>query len=162
MRLREVEEVQLRIVQQVRQLKEQGQVTIIRGDPGDTFVSGMPHAVHVPPPRRRAPRQHCWQPDLTVLSRTLPQFGLVSSRQRNAPDWGERNTIMADRETGTVKWFNDAKGFGFIEREGKSDVFVHHNSIQGDGFRSLKDGQKVEFTVVQGPKGLAAEAVVAV
>ena len=66
---------------------------------------------------------------------------------------------MADRETGTVKWFNDAKGFGFIEREGQADVFVHHSAITGEGFKSLSDGQKVEFTVVQGPKGLAAEGV---
>jgi len=66
---------------------------------------------------------------------------------------------MADRETGTVKWFNDAKGFGFIEREGQADVFVHHSAIVGEGFKSLSDGQKVEFTVVQGQKGLAAEGV---
>ena len=66
---------------------------------------------------------------------------------------------MADRETGTVKWFNDAKGFGFIEREGADDVFVHHSAIQGEGFKSLAEGQKVEFTVVQGQKGLAAEGV---
>ena len=68
---------------------------------------------------------------------------------------------MADRETGTVKWFNDAKGFGFIERESGDDVFVHHSAIRGEGFRSLTDGQKVEFGVVQGQKGPAAEGVVA-
>ena len=68
---------------------------------------------------------------------------------------------MADRETGTVKWFNDAKGFGFIERESGDDVFVHHSAIRGEGFRSLTDGQKVEFVVVQGQKGPAAEGVVA-
>ena len=66
---------------------------------------------------------------------------------------------MADRVTGTVKWFNDAKGFGFVEREGDSDVFVHHSAIQGEGFKSLAEGQKVEFQVVQGQKGPAAEAV---
>ena len=66
---------------------------------------------------------------------------------------------MSDRVTGTVKWFNDAKGFGFIEREGNPDVFVHHSTIQGEGFKSLAEGQKVEFTVVQGQKGPAAEAV---
>ncbi|MFC1525954.1 cold shock domain-containing protein [Candidatus Latescibacterota bacterium] len=66
---------------------------------------------------------------------------------------------MADRVTGTVKWFNDAKGFGFVEREGDTDVFVHHSAIQGEGFKSLAEGQKVEFTVVQGEKGPAAEAV---
>ena len=68
---------------------------------------------------------------------------------------------MADRERGTGKWFNDAKGFGFIERESGDDVFVHHSAIRGEGFRSLTDGQKVEFEVVQGQKGPAAEGVVA-
>ena len=68
---------------------------------------------------------------------------------------------MADRERGTVKWFNDAKGFGFIERENGEDVFVHHSAIRAEGFRSLSDGQQVEFEVVQGKKGPAAESVVA-
>ncbi|MBT7420438.1 MAG: cold shock domain-containing protein [Gemmatimonadetes bacterium] len=66
---------------------------------------------------------------------------------------------MADRERGTVKWFNDAKGFGFIERESGDDVFVHHSAIQAEGFRTLPEGQQVEFEVVQGPKGPAAESV---
>ncbi len=69
---------------------------------------------------------------------------------------------MADRERGPVKWFNDAKGFGFIERENGEDVFVHHSAIQSEGFRTLSDGQQVEFEVVQGQKGPAAESVVAV
>ena len=69
---------------------------------------------------------------------------------------------MADRETGTVKWVNDAKGFGFIQRESGDDVFVHHTSIRSEGFRSLAEGQQVEFSVVQGQKGLAAEGVVPV
>ncbi len=64
--------------------------------------------------------------------------------------------------TGTVKWFNDSKGFGFIEQESGDDVFVHHSAITGDGFKSLDEGQKVEFNVVQGPKGLQAESVVKV
>ena len=67
------------------------------------------------------------------------------------------------RIQGTVKWFNDAKGFGFLTREdGEKDVFVHHSAIQGQGFKSLAEGQKVEFDVVQGPKGPAAENVSAV
>ncbi len=68
---------------------------------------------------------------------------------------------MADREKGTVKWFNDAKGFGFIERQNGEDVFVHHSAIRAEGFRTLSDGQQVEFEVVQGKKGPAAESVVA-
>jgi CspA family cold shock protein len=69
---------------------------------------------------------------------------------------------MAERETGTVKWFNDSKGFGFISREKGGDVFVHFSAIRGEGFRSLGEGQKVEFTVTQGQKGPQAQDVVAV
>ena len=61
--------------------------------------------------------------------------------------------------TGTVKWFNDAKGFGFITPESGEDLFVHFRSIQGSGFKSLQEGQKVTFTVVKGQKGLQADAV---
>ncbi len=68
---------------------------------------------------------------------------------------------MADRETGTVKWFNESKGFGFIEREQGEDVFVHFRSIRGEGFKTLSEGQKVEFTVTQGDKGPQADDVVA-
>jgi CspA family cold shock protein len=65
------------------------------------------------------------------------------------------------RTTGTVKWFNDAKGFGFVTPEnGSKDCFVHHSAIQGSGFKSLTEGERVEFDVVQGQKGPAAENVV--
>ena len=67
---------------------------------------------------------------------------------------------MAERETGTVKWFNNAKGYGFIAREQGEDVFVHYNAIGGTGYRTLREGQQVEFTVTQGAKGLQAEDVV--
>ncbi|WP_270454293.1 cold shock domain-containing protein [Halonatronomonas betaini] len=64
--------------------------------------------------------------------------------------------------TGTVKWFNDQKGFGFIERESGDDVFVHFSAIQDEGFKSLEDGQDVEFEVVEGDRGPQAENVVAI
>lgn len=67
---------------------------------------------------------------------------------------------MSNRETGTVKWFNDAKGFGFIARDqGEDDVFVHFSAILSDGFRSLHEGDRVEFAVTQGNKGLSAADV---
>jgi CspA family cold shock protein len=62
-------------------------------------------------------------------------------------------------ETGKVKWFNEAKGFGFIERQGGADVFVHYSAIVGDGFRTLKEGDEVSFEVTQGPKGPQAANV---
>ena len=68
---------------------------------------------------------------------------------------------MAERETGTVKWFDNAKGFGFIVRESGDDVFVHFSSIRGEGYRSLDEGQQVEFEVVQGQKGPQGQDVVA-
>jgi len=63
---------------------------------------------------------------------------------------------------GTVKWFNDSKGFGFIEQEDGEDVFVHFSAIQGDGFKTLSEGDRVEFEIQQGPKGLQAANVVKV
>ena len=65
-----------------------------------------------------------------------------------------------ERTTGKVKWFNDAKGFGFIEHEGGRDLFVHFSSIKQEGFKTLAEGEEVEFDVVEGPKGPAAENVV--
>lgn len=66
---------------------------------------------------------------------------------------------MSERVIGTVKWFNDSKGFGFIERENNDDVFVHYSEVQSDGFRSLEEGQKVEFSVANGQKGPQAQDV---
>ena len=67
---------------------------------------------------------------------------------------------MSERIVGTVKWFNGNKGYGFIAREGGEDVFVHYSAIQGEGYRNLDEGQKVEFTIEKGPKGLQAVNVV--
>lgn len=66
---------------------------------------------------------------------------------------------MSAREIGTVKWFNNDKGFGFIQREKGGDVFVHFKAINSDGYKSLSEGQRVEFAVTQGQKGLQAEDV---
>ncbi|MCB9076753.1 MAG: cold-shock protein [Anaerolineaceae bacterium] len=66
---------------------------------------------------------------------------------------------MADREVGTVKWFNPNKGFGFIERNNGKDVFVHYSAINSTGYRTLEEGQRVEFTVVEGKKGPQAQDV---
>jgi CspA family cold shock protein len=69
---------------------------------------------------------------------------------------------MAERIIGTVKWFNGSKGYGFIEREGGADVFVHYSAIEGAGYRNLEEGQRVEFTVEQGAKGPQASNVIIV
>jgi len=66
---------------------------------------------------------------------------------------------MSERIQGTVKWFNGGKGYGFISREGGDDVFVHFSAIQASGFRTLEEGQRVEFTITKGPKGLQADSV---
>ena len=67
---------------------------------------------------------------------------------------------MSERKTGKVKWFNSSKGFGFIEQPDGKDVFVHYSAIDGDGFKNLEEGDSVEFTVTEGPKGPQAEHVV--
>jgi len=68
---------------------------------------------------------------------------------------------VSERVTGTVKWFNGSKGYGFISREDGDDVFVHQSAIQTEGYRNLEEGQRVEFTIERGPKGLQATQVVA-
>jgi CspA family cold shock protein len=75
---------------------------------------------------------------------------------------GKEFQIMSEKEQGTVKWFNGSKGYGFIERAEGEDVFVHFNAIVGEGYRNLEEGQRVEFNVVQGQKGLQAEDVVVI
>lgn len=67
---------------------------------------------------------------------------------------------MSDRIEGTVKWFNSSKGYGFLAQENGADIFVHFSAIDGDGYRSLEEGQKVEFAIEKGPKGLQAAHVV--
>lgn len=69
---------------------------------------------------------------------------------------------MSNTVTGTVKWFNEAKGFGFLEQQGGADVFAHFSAIVGSGFKTLTEGQTVEFSITQGPKGPQAENIVAV
>ncbi len=69
---------------------------------------------------------------------------------------------MSDKVTGTVKWFNETKGFGFISQESGPDVFAHFSAIEGDGFKTLAEGQKVEFKITQGQKGPQAESIVAI
>ncbi|MDG2420518.1 MAG: cold-shock protein [Gammaproteobacteria bacterium] len=69
---------------------------------------------------------------------------------------------MSDKITGTVKWFNENKGFGFIEREGGPDVFAHFSAIQSSGYKTLAEGQRVEFKVTQGEKGPQAEEIIAI
>jgi cold shock protein len=81
--------------------------------------------------------------------------GLPDSSQVRA--WPRKEGLLVT--TGTVKWFNPDKGFGFITREDGDDVFVHFSAIQGEGFKNLDENQKVEFDVTQGPKGLQAENV---
>ena len=68
---------------------------------------------------------------------------------------------MSERIIGTVKWFNGSKGYGFLAREDGADVFVHYSAIEGDGYRNLQEGQRVEFSIEKGPKGLQAVNVVA-
>jgi len=89
-----------------------------------------------------------------ALQRDLPAFSCEHSAHIST----QRNT-STNMETGTVKWFNDAKGYGFLSRQNGEDVFVHFSAIQSSGFRSLQEGQSVQFDVVKGPKGWQAENV---
>jgi CspA family cold shock protein len=104
---------------------------------------------------------------VTILMRLI--FAVVSSTplysvtclhfQRNSAHTSTQRNTSNTMETGTVKWFNDAKGYGFLSRQNGEDVFVHFSAIQSNGFRSLQEGQQVQFDVVKGPKGWQAENV---
>jgi CspA family cold shock protein len=106
----------------------------------------------------------CLDPGLPREAGTCGAAGIVVCVQQVRRDLDANqqkgNTAVSEREVGTVKWFNNSKGYGFITREGAEDVFVHHTAIRGEGYKSLEDGDRVEFLVQQGPKGLQAADVV--
>ena len=99
--------------------------------------------------------------------RTSAEFSLGALNKSETEIWTTRprfteslgGSVVMSRITGKVKWFNNSKGYGFIEQPGSSDIFVHYSAIQGDGFKTLEEGQEVEFEVTQGPKGPQAEKV---
>ena len=96
---------------------------------------------------------------MTEENGAVPEHDNVTSEESGAVP--EQAHVTSGREAGTVKWFNPSKGYGFIERESGEDVFVHFSEIQADGYRTLNEGQRVEFTVADGAKGLQATSVVA-
>jgi CspA family cold shock protein len=98
-----------------------------------------------------AGRAMSWQREGGREEATATEFGLLIDYPPGA---------LAERQAGTVKWFNDEKGFGFITPESGPDLFVHFKAIQGNGFKSLKEGQKVTFIAVQGQKGMQADDVI--
>jgi CspA family cold shock protein len=96
---------------------------------------------------------------LHIASPCNPSRSTVTHVPACFPSIRFKEKVMSDRQVGTVKWFNDAKGFGFISRENGEDVFVHFRSIQGQGFKTLKEGQQVSFVLVKGQKGMQADEV---
>jgi CspA family cold shock protein len=92
------------------------------------------------------------------VTRVIPKLHRLALHPANGKDQ-ERGVKSLSREQGVVKWFNAAKGYGFIQRQSGEDVFVHFSAIQMDGYKSLTEGQMVEFEVKQGPKGYQAENV---
>ena len=101
------------------------------------------------PAYMRILRQECAVPDAFPAG----CYNTPGKQHRSKAD------IMGEREQGKVKWFNNTKGYGFIEREGAPDIFVHYSAIKAEGYRTLKEGQLVEFTVGEGKKGLQADDV---
>src|SRR5258708_21773295 len=95
--------------------------------------------------------------DSTAVDRWFRDSVIPSHRQRLFSAENSKQKKVTKMEQGTVKWFNDAKGFGFISRQSGDDVFVHFSAIQSNGFKSLQEDQAVSFTVAKGPKGLQAE-----
>lgn len=96
-----------------------------------------------------------------LATATLAQMGTTTKPAKKRKSAPRRRSSNSPRELGNVKWFNASKGFGFITRDSGDDVFVHFRSIRGEGHRVLKDGQRVEFSVSQGDKGLQADDVAA-
>jgi CspA family cold shock protein len=107
--------------------------------------------------RRKSAKKPRSKLELMVFEPVL-YSAVQCDRLNNKKHMGGRQ--MTTRETGNVKWFNDAKGYGFIQRDDGKDVFVHYRAIRGEGHRSLAEGQQVEYAVVTGEKGLQAEDVV--
>ncbi|MBV1881555.1 MAG: cold-shock protein [Pseudomonadales bacterium] len=99
-----------------------------------------------------------------TIAGVLSQLGTNTTSSTNtntkSNDDSGPSEVEGDRELGTVKWFNSSKGFGFITRDQGDDIFVHYRSIRGEGHRSLREGQKVDFVVTEGEKGLQAEDVI--
>jgi CspA family cold shock protein len=100
-----------------------------------------------------------WVRCFEAVERSICYLHVSASPARSNVPNTARKGISITMEQGTVKWFNDAKGYGFISRQNGEDVFVHYSAIQAGGFRSLQEGQTVQFNVVKGPKGWQAENV---